>query len=289
MEKNELFDFKYDKRKNCYFVTGYNGKGEEMLFPAAYKEKPVKSIGNEFFINNKRIKRVTIPEGYTYIGELAFLNCTALTEISVEENNPVFRSIDGVLFDKEMTTLMVFPYGRKGTYSIPEGIINIRSGAFFRCNLSVISFPQSLLTIKDTGFNNEQLTEIAVNGLNPFYCSIDGVLFDKETIKLLVYPRNKENTDYTVPDEIKIIDEWAFRECKHLVNILLPESLEFILAFAFEKCKKLKTVTLPMNLQFIGELAFYECPNLETVTLSRKTKIGYRAFDGFKGQFVYTD
>jgi hypothetical protein len=42
------------------------------------------------------------------------------------------------------------------------------------------------------GFNGEQLTEITVSDLNPFYCSIDGVLFDKEIRRLIEYPQNKD-------------------------------------------------------------------------------------------------
>jgi hypothetical protein len=44
-----------------------------------------------------------------------------------------------------------------------------------------------------------------------------------------------------------------------------------------------------MNLQYVGERAFKDCPNLETVTLSKKTRIGHKAFEGFKGQLVYRD
>jgi hypothetical protein len=74
-----------------------------------------------------------------------------------------------------------------------------------------------------------------------------------------------------------------------MTNIALPESIRIINEIAFLECEGLKAITLPMNLKYIGERAFESCPNLETVTLSRKTKIGYKAFEGFKGRLVYRD
>jgi len=205
------------------------------------------------------------------------------------------------LFDKAMTTLLQFPQGKMGVYSIPEGIISIRSDAFFDdCKLTGISFPQSFLftgiSFPDTlfiiinfPFDNDQLTDITVNEFHPKYCSIDGVLFDKKIKELIIYPKNKDRTNYIVPDGVIIINATAFYGCKRLINIVLPESLKIIDAAAFENCDGFKAITLPMSLQYIGEKAFQYCSNLETVTLSRKTRIGYKAFEGFTGQFVYRD
>ena len=358
MENNDLFDFELNEAEGFWSITGYYGKGEKVVFPAAYEGKPVKKIEDGFSPYYKRIKRVTIPEGYTSIGRRAFLRCTGLreiklpesltfigesaffdcmglteikfpeslasvewnvfggctgltnvkipesltsignyvfegctelTEISVDENNPVFRSVDGVMFDKAMTTLLCFPEGRKGVYSVPEGIISIKSGAFDNCNLTGISFPQSLLFIEIHWDNCKQLADITVNEHHPNYCSIDGVLFDKECRTLLKYPRNKDKTDYAVPDGIMSIANFAFYGCKRLVNIVFPESLEIIRDYAFWNCEGLKDITLPMSLQYVGEGAFKDCPNLETVTLSKKTRIVYEAFEGFKGRLIYRD
>jgi len=255
----------------------------EIKFP-----ETLASIGKMAFCSCIWLIRIKLPESLTSIGEGAF-GCTGLAEITVDENNPVFCSLDGVMFDKAMTTLRLFPQGKKGMYSIPDGIITIETGAFCDCKLTGISFPQSLLYIKSFGFNGEQLTDITVNESNPNYCSIDGVLFDKEKKSLLEYPKNKDKTDYTVPDGIIRIESRKFCECKNLVNIVLPESLEFIDDFAFARCERLKAITFPMSIQYIGERLFESCSNLETITLSRKTRIGIRLLRGFKGQFVYRD
>jgi len=404
MEKNDLFDFEMNEAEGCWSVTGYIGEDEEVIFPPSHEGKPVKIIGEMFSSKRIKIKRVTIPEGYTSIEYSAFADCTELTEIklpesltsiggwafegctgltgitfpegltsiehntfegctglteinlpkrltsimgaafsgctgltkiifpeglttinydafsgctgltniklpkgltslspdafadcmwlaeiNVDENNPVFRAVDGVMFDKAMTTLMKFPEGKKGNYSVPDGIIAIRSNAFDNCKLTGITFPESLIFIDSYGFNSDQLTDITVSELSQDYCSIDGVLFDKFEggRALLEYPKNKDKTDYAVPDGIRYIADNAFCRCKRLVNIVLPESIRIIRNNVFEGCEGLTAITLPMGLQYIGERAFNDCPNLETVTLSRKTRIGHKAFDGFKGRFIY--
>jgi hypothetical protein len=450
MNIEELFDFDYIESEGYWSVTHYYGRGEEVVLPVSYKDIPVKAIGDWFSPYNKRIKRVTIPEGYTSIGEQAFEGCTMLTKINfpetltsigerafnycillseiklpksltsvgvyafsscigltkikfpegltsiwkyafqncsgftdiefpesitsieesafsfcsgltdiklperlasigvgafayctklkdiklpvsltsiepsafnyctgltnikipenltsigsgvfegctelaqvnVDENNPVFCSVDGVMFDKTMNTLICFPEGKKGVYSIPEGIISIGSGVFNNCKLTGISFPQSLFSFWISWFTCEQLTDITVNEHHLNYFSIDGVLFDKKKSELIKYPKNKDKTDYTVPDGIISISSRAFENCKHMVNIVLPENLEIIKSYAFNGCEGLKAITLPVNLQYVGECVFINCPNLETVTLSRKTRIVYGAFEGFKGKLIYRD
>jgi len=220
----------------------------------------------------------------------AFSFCSKLTNIIVDENNPVFFSINGVLFDKNMTTLMWFPDGKKKKYSVPDGIIVIDFGVFYNCKLTGIYFPKSLLFINARNtFKCKKLIGITVSELNPVFCGIDGVLFNKEKNELIKYPANNDKTDYTVPEGIIFIDGYAFWYCKYLVNIVLPESLEFIGDYAFSECKRLTSINLPLSLQYVGRCVFEDCPNLKTISLSRKTRIAYKAFEGFTGQLIYRD
>jgi hypothetical protein len=78
---------------------------------------------------------------------------TLATRITVDENSPIYCSLDGVLFDKAMTTLMWFPAGKKGSYSIPDDIIYVSCAAFFGCkHLVNIALPESLVLISDYAF-----------------------------------------------------------------------------------------------------------------------------------------
>ena len=242
------------------------------------------SIKDEAFIDCTGLTNIKFPKSLTFIGDRVFEGCKNIAEITVDKNNPVFCSVDGVMFDKAMTTLLWFPEKKKGRYSVPDGIISIKSDAFGNnCKLTGIYFPKSLLCVTPHSLNriNGKLTNITVSELNPVYCSIDGVLFDKEKRGLILYPKNKGKTNYVIPDGIQYIGEWAFAGCS-LVNIVLPESIRSIGDCAFAFCKCLKTITLSNKLRDSIE-------NVKGRTFSGNSRIGTWAFEGFEGQFIYRD
>jgi hypothetical protein len=180
--------------------------------------KSLTTIEDWAFNNCTRLTNIILPESLTTIGYNAFSCCSGLSEITVDENNPAFCSHEGVLFDKAMATLLCFPAGKKGKYSVPDGVIRTGSSALEDYeSLTGIYFPQSVLSIENSWVNNEQLMEITVNESNPRYCSIDGVLFDKKKSELLRYLPNNEKTEYAVPDGITDIGYMAFSGCKRLV------------------------------------------------------------------------
>jgi len=248
------------------------------------------SMEFEAFEGCTELRSVRIPKNLSSFSGASFEGCTELTEITVDENNPFYSSLDGVLFDKAMTTLMWYPEGKKGEYTVPDGIIDIRFGAFVNSKeLIGISFPQSLLFAGNAEFNGEQLAIITVHEANQVYDSKDGVLFRKKERWLLEYPKGKEGAEYVVPDGTVAISGGAFSKCKQLVTVTLPESLEIIGDYAFAECEGITAITLPLSLRFICERAFKGCAKLKSVMLSRKTKIGHKAFEGFSGQFIYLD
>ena len=248
------------------------------------------SIENDAFNDCAGLTNIKLPKSLNYIGDRVFGGCKNLTEITVDKNNSVFCAIDGVLFDKAMTALLWFPEGKKGSYSVPDGITEIKFDAFGNnCRLTGISFPKSLQYVDSYALNeiSKRLTNITVSELNPECCSIDGVLFDKDKSGLILYPRNKGKTDYVIPDGIQYIYDSAFYGCKHLVNIELPESIRFIGDHAFAECKCLKTITLSSKLRHAIEYKIRGRTKLQTVLISGNSRIGRFAFEGFEGQFIY--
>ncbi|MCK9316419.1 MAG: leucine-rich repeat domain-containing protein [Verrucomicrobia bacterium] len=115
----------------------------------------VTSIGWRAFRGCASLTSITIPEGVTKINDRAFSECSNLTSIDVEQENENYRSVDGVLFTKDMTTLVACPRGKKGEkYTIPEGVTRIGNGAFQGCNgLAGITIPNSLTSIGDVAFD----------------------------------------------------------------------------------------------------------------------------------------
>jgi len=83
------------------------------------------SIANQVFEGCTGLTSITIPSALTSIPLQVFYGCTSLTNISVDAQNPSYSSVDGVLFDKQRSTLIIFPDGIAGSYTIPNSVTNI--------------------------------------------------------------------------------------------------------------------------------------------------------------------
>ena len=227
----------------------------------------VTNIGSRAFQNCLKLKTVTISGvGAGDISSDAFEGCRLLTAINVNGNNSKYCSVDGVLFNKDKTALIIFPTGRKGHYSIPDGVKNIE-GAFIYCKgITSVTIPSSVESIKGSEFNGcINLTSINVEDGNSNYCSVDGVLFSKDKTTLIRYPEGR-TSGYSIPDSVLCIDTTAFNDCVNLTSVTIPNSVERIEWGGFIGCTGLKTVTLPKNVS-LGGSAFSNCENLTRVTI----------------------
>lgn len=99
-------------------------------------------------------KRIFIPKDVLEICDITGdFDVDQVTEINVEEGNPTFASLDGVLFDKSLTTLLAYPKARKGTYVIPHGTVNIDELSFIEClGLTSVEIPSSVKIIRKWTF-----------------------------------------------------------------------------------------------------------------------------------------
>jgi hypothetical protein len=116
-------------------------------------EEGVTSIYFMAFIGCSNLTEVSIPASVTSIGKSCFYNCVSLTGIHVSEDNPNYADIDGVLFNKDKTTLICCPGGRSGAYAIPAGTDAIANSAFSRCGLTVVRIPASVTAIQPSSFS----------------------------------------------------------------------------------------------------------------------------------------
>lgn len=103
-------------------------------------------IADEAFSNAKSLEEVVIHGKVAHIGSDAFYKTTALRSISVSEDNSIFRSIDGVLFDKEGTRLICYTNGSDmRSYTIPDGVTEVYDWAFAYCeDIEEIVIPDSV-------------------------------------------------------------------------------------------------------------------------------------------------
>ncbi|MCL2087413.1 MAG: leucine-rich repeat protein [Oscillospiraceae bacterium] len=146
----------------------------------------VTTIGWGAFEGCQELTVITIPDSVTSIEERAFYWCTGLTEIKVSANNQYFTDIDGVLFNKAATTLITYPPGRQGGYTIPNSVTSIGDSAFNTCyGLTSVTIPDRVTSIGYDAF---------------FYC--EGL------------------TSVTIPDSVISIGGWAFSYCEGLTRVV---------------------------------------------------------------------
>ena len=216
-----------------------------------------------------------------------------LSTIYVASGNKHFKSIDGVLFSKDGKTLIRYPEGKRDleTYTIPVGVTEIAAHAFDGCHsLRNIIMPQSINYIGDYAFRNcrkvsnieipsnvgfigkdafgncSSLCSIEVASGNINYYSIDGVLFSRQNT-LLLYPIEKNLTEYTIPSGTTTIGKSAFRNARKLRQVNIPESVTTIESEAFCDCWSVVELVIPHSVTDIGKGAFRGCTSLETVVL----------------------
>ena len=183
----------------------------------------VMSIGSSAFSDCSKLRSITIPNSVTSIGAWAFNGCTGLTAINVAMENQNYVSPDGVLYNKDKTTIICYPAGKKGNnYKIPDGVTEIGSIAFSRCSsLTSVTIPNSVTSIGSGAFNGcTSLTRV------------------------------------TIPKSVTKIGWNAFSDCTSLTSITIPNSVISIDWYAFRGCTSLKSITIPNSVTSIGKNAF---------------------------------
>jgi hypothetical protein len=121
----------------------------------------VTSIGDAAFALTQ-LTNITIPASVTSIGVLVFKSCSKLTAITVDALNPHFSSADGVLFSKDMKTLVVYPGGRASTYTIPTSVTAIGDAAFAFTPLTSVTLTPNVISIGNEAFGSTQLTSVTL-------------------------------------------------------------------------------------------------------------------------------
>ena len=229
----------------------------------------VQSIGVWSFGNCTSLTSITIPDSVKSIGGSAFYGCSKLTSINVDSENTYYTSLDGVLFNKDKTTLVKYPEGKTETsYVIPDSVTSIGGSAFYNCSkLTSITIPDSVTSIGNYAFRYcSRLTSITIPDS---VTSIGGSAF---------YNCSKL-TSIAIPNSVTNIGNSAFYSCDDLTSIAIPNSVTSIGDWAFYGCSSLTSITIPDSVTSIGDYAFCYCSSLTSITIPDSvTSIGDHAF-----------
>ena len=180
--------------------------------------KGVKVIGDWAFYLCKSITNINIPNSVTTIGNLTFYGCESLTNINIS-----------------------------------NGVTTIGNSAFDGCeSLTCITIPSSVVIIIGNSFYG---WHGILNNESKAFIYEDHVLFNKNKTTLIAY-RAKE-TNYTIPNSVTTIEEYAFSSCKFLTNINIPNSVTTIEDRAFCGCENLPSHIKSDIRQRFGKKVFH--------------------------------
>lgn len=151
----------------------------------------------------------------------------------------------------------------------------------FQLNKTVRSFTigSKIRSIGSCAFARcASLTNIYVDRANPYYQSIDGVLYSGDGKTLLSYPTAKAYSSYPVASGTETIGEYAFFHSK-VQTVFLPDTVSTIGDYAFYYAGELSSINFPTALTSIGDSAFFACQSLTAVDIPATiTQIGPSAW-----------
>ena len=221
----------------------------------------VTEIGYYVFSGCTSLTSIAIPDSLTNIDVDAFSGCTSLTAINVAAENQDYASLNGVLYNKDKTTIICYPAGKKDkNFKIPDSATEIGYSAFSGCtSLTSITIPNSVTYIGAASFN--------------------GCL---------------SLTSITIPDSVTKMGNQVFCGCTSLTSIMIPDSVTLVYGDLFYGCTNLTEIKVAnTNSEYVsvnGVLYNKDKTDLRCYPAGKKdktysildgvTKIDYAAFGG---------
>ena len=228
----------------------------------------VQTIGFRAFCGCESLRQIVIPDSVTTIEDYAFVCCSSLQQIDIPKSITI---IGRDVFNRCQSLRQI---------TIPDSVETIGEGAFSECeSLEQIKIPASVTHIDEYAFCCESLKEINVDGANPYFTSVDNVLFSRDMSRIVKYAPGKTGSQYVIPNSVTEIADYAFYRSCELKSVVVPDGVFRIGEMSFSYCKQLESVTIPMSVRTIEKCAFDGCDNLKSIFIPKSVeKIGSGAF-----------
>jgi len=257
----------------------------------------VTKIGDDVFSDCSSLIRVIIPDSVTKIGDYVFSNCTHLTELTVDNENPVYCSENNILYTKDKTRLIAAAGGLKGCVVLPDTVTEISPYAFSgRTGLTGVTIPAAVTWITEWLFSD-------CSGLKSIVIPDTVTVIDEKA-----FFRCSSLTSIRIPDSVTKIGDHVFLDCTHLTEltvdnenpvycsennilytkdkthliaaagglkgrVVLPDTVTEIAAFSFRDCCSLTSVNIPRSVTRINDCAFSGCTGLIELNVDSENPI----------------
>lgn len=303
--------FIYFVEKGVAVITGIESKQDIVTIPEKINNYTVDKVSIPGFIE---VKVLNIPKT---VKEILYLESVAdggswnakigkIEAINVDKSNQNYSSIDGVLYNKNITKMLAYPKCRKAKkYVEPATVIgglidkfrdysncpyleeitfssnknNYYIGHMAYCkNLKTINIPANVLYTSSGDYEEGSCCE-CTNLTNVNF----GINSKVKTIAEDAFNGCSKLANINVPKSVEEIGVAAFYNCVSLQKVTLHKGLKTIKSSAFKNCKIIKSMTIPKGVKSIGKNAFEGCSSLKSVKLQKGLKtLGSHAFEKCK-------
>ena len=220
------------------------------VIPEYIDGHPVVYLDHYFINKDTDIKTIVYPKTFrSYVKEdqqVAFHCCSNPITLEIDAANPYYTSCNGVVFTKDMKTLVRFPNGiQVDTYQVPDGVVTIAEEAFLNNTyLKEVKLPNTVESIGNCAFMScdslERLNIPKKVTVIPYY--------------MAAYSSNLSQLELKAGVN-RILDN-AFIGCTALDNVFLPNTIISIESNAFGCCESLKNITLSKKIRILPSYGF---------------------------------
>lgn len=227
----------------CWDSFRYCSSLKEIKLP-----KNLEIIGHDAFNNCTSLEEITIPASVYFIDRVPFRGSENIKSYNVDSSNKNFTSVNGVLYNKQKTTIVRYPSSSTATeFTIGKDVKEIYDGAFE---------------------GSKNIKKFKVEKGNTNFVTVNGVLYSKDLTRLVAYPpADSSVTEFVVPQSVTSIDLGAFAQSKYLKKVYILPEIKGIKMHTFYNCSNLEEVYFSKTINYVSENAFDKC-NVKTAYIA---------------------
>ena len=272
---------RYEDEMSCSFADLFGGKAQNIKKVIVLKGE---YLGDNAFFDSdtfNTLETVVLPETLVEIGSCAFMYNSSIKAIDIPDNVQVignsafaYTHLESVYLSKSLKTMEEGAFW--GSYELknivlPDSLEEIGQNAFNQSEmLETITIPENVKYIGNAAFSGcKNLKSIVVAQNNQYFCSIDGILYDKNCTRIISAPGGYKGV-LKIPEGITEIPEYAFSHCEKITEIEFASSVRYIGDVAFGECSGLKSILLPESIENVGLQIFFGCTGIEQAEIEAK-------------------